>query len=128
MSEEFARVPRDVTLAGEIVLDPRYTPPWPGAGIKSVRRIYDCCEHCEHGINDAQHLERCPEGCPDEGDQADPGRLLDAVEAAVRARDGAGLAAALAALAAADPAEAARVRGLLATAVIPAAPARKARS
>jgi hypothetical protein len=30
------RVLRNVTLVGEIVLDPRYTPPWPGAGIKSV--------------------------------------------------------------------------------------------
>jgi hypothetical protein len=29
---------RDVKLAGEIVLDPCYDPPWPGAGITSVRK------------------------------------------------------------------------------------------
>jgi hypothetical protein len=39
MAEEFIHVLRDVTLVGEIVLDPCYDPPWPGAGIKSVRRL-----------------------------------------------------------------------------------------
>ena len=39
MAEEFIRMLRAVTLVGEIVLDPRYDPPWPGAGIKSVRRL-----------------------------------------------------------------------------------------
>ena len=38
---EFVRVVRDVTLAGEIVLDPRYDPPWPGAGIKSAEIVPD---------------------------------------------------------------------------------------
>ncbi len=37
---------------------------------QEVFRIYDCCEHCEHGIHDPPHLERCPEGCGDEGDEA----------------------------------------------------------
>ena len=39
MSDQFVRVLRDVTLVGEIVLDPRYDPPWPGAGIISVRDL-----------------------------------------------------------------------------------------
>ncbi|HEY3652364.1 MAG TPA: hypothetical protein VGL33_30650 [Streptosporangiaceae bacterium] len=35
--QEPVRVLRDVKLVGEIVLDPRYDPPWPGAGIKAAR-------------------------------------------------------------------------------------------
>ena len=26
-------------------------------------KLYDCCEHCEHDINDAPHDSPCPEGC-----------------------------------------------------------------
>ena len=26
---------------------------------------YDCCEHCEHDINDPPHDRPCPEGCND---------------------------------------------------------------
>ncbi len=29
------------------------------------RNLYDCCEHCEHGINDPPHTDPCPEGCND---------------------------------------------------------------
>ena len=31
---EDVHVIRDVTLAGPLILDPRYTPPWPGAGVE----------------------------------------------------------------------------------------------
>lgn len=27
--------------------------------------IYDCCDHCEHDINDPPHPMACPEGCND---------------------------------------------------------------
>ena len=30
-----------------------------GQGMKR----YDCCEHCEHGINDPPHDVPCPDGC-----------------------------------------------------------------
>jgi hypothetical protein len=42
-----------------------------GEGITMYDRIYDCCEHCEHGINDPPQLMRCPEGCGDSGDDDD---------------------------------------------------------
>lgn len=32
----WVHVLRDVTLVGEIVLDPAYDPPWPGAGVWKV--------------------------------------------------------------------------------------------
>ena len=25
--------------------------------------LLDCCEHCEHGVNDPPHDIPCPEGC-----------------------------------------------------------------
>jgi hypothetical protein len=25
--------------------------------------LLDCCEHCEHGVNDPPHDRPCPEGC-----------------------------------------------------------------
>ena len=31
-------------------------------------RLYDCCEHCEHDINDAPHDRPCPEGCAEASD------------------------------------------------------------
>lgn len=29
---------------------------------------YDCCEHCEHDINDPPHDQACDEGCNDYDD------------------------------------------------------------
>lgn len=29
-------------------------------------RHYDCCEHCEHDINDPPHDVPCPEGCTED--------------------------------------------------------------
>ncbi len=29
-------------------------------------QLYDCCDHCEHEINDPPHELPCPEGCSDE--------------------------------------------------------------
>ena len=37
-------------------------------------RLYDCCEHCEHGINDPPHNGPCPEGCAEAEDGSLPGR------------------------------------------------------
>jgi len=39
MTDRDGRVLRDVKLVGEVVLDPRYDPPWPGAGIISARKL-----------------------------------------------------------------------------------------
>ena len=35
-------------------------------------RLYDCCEHCEHGINDPPHNGPCPEGCAEAEDDSRP--------------------------------------------------------
>jgi len=40
-----------------------------GEGIATM--AYDCCDHCEHGINDPPHLEPCPEGCPEGSEDLD---------------------------------------------------------
>lgn len=29
-------------------------------------RRYDCCDHCDHDINDPPHDAPCPEGCTDD--------------------------------------------------------------
>jgi hypothetical protein len=28
--------------------------------------LYDCCSHCEHGINGPPHDIPCPEGCTED--------------------------------------------------------------
>lgn len=53
MAEHAGRVLRDVTLVGEVVLDPRYDPPWPGAGIKSIRKSEE-----PYGSNDENRDRR----------------------------------------------------------------------